>query len=206
MKQLIALAFILVLLSPTMAMAKGGGGGGRSSGGSRSFSSGSRSYSSPKPSAPKPSAPAKPSTPKPAAPVKPAGPSKTPTKSTPTVTKTAPVKPGYSAKGNVVGAGYQPAFRGGYTAPAGSVVYYRQNSLLDWLPLYFILTNDSHRDAIVETPGKDGAATTTTAVKEEGTDSMYVINWIITVLFFLGVFGFLVWLINKLTYKPTRYV
>lgn len=100
----------------------------------------------------------------------------------------------------MVSPGYQPRFQG-YSAPAGSVVYYPQSSALDWLPLYFILTHDAHRDVVVEVPGENGAATTTKVVEEEGVDTMYVINWIVTILFGLGLIALAMWLVNKFTNK-----
>lgn len=195
MKKLLAtllLSALVVVAVPTDTFAKGGGGGGRSSGGARSSSFKS---SASKPSAAKPAA-AKPS--KPAAPkisTKPSGTTQTKTASAKTVSGKK-----YAGKGYVVGDGYQPKFRGGYTAPAGSVVYYRQNSLLDYLPLYFIMTHGSHREAIVQTPdGKEEV------VKEEGTDGMYIFNWLITILLGAGLIGGVVYLINKAT-KKNRYV
>lgn len=210
---LTGLSFVLVLISPLTADAKGGGGGGHSSGGSHSSVSRSSAPSS-RPSAPssKPSTPApKPSTPatKPAAP-KPPAPSKAPTATTPKVTAAAPKTVNgktYSKTGNVVGAGYQPRFRGGVVPSAGSVVYYQtSNDWMMWIPLLYLMNNDSHRDAVVETPGQNGAATTTQVVQEEGTDSMYVWNWIITIVAGLGLAALIVWAVNYFTTKKKSYV
>lgn len=188
---------VALLCSPAVSLAKGGGGG-RSSGGSRS----SPSRSAPKPSTPKPSTP-KPSTPKPSTP-KPAPKPNLSKPSTATQVKTSATAKTvngktYSKKGYVVDEKYKPTFRGGYVAPAGSTVYY-QSSMWDWFPIYYLMTHDSHRSAVVQQPdGKEEV------VKEEGTDSMYVINWIIVILLGLGLIALVVYLINKRTLR-NKYV
>jgi hypothetical protein len=96
--------------------------------------------------------------------------------------------------GKVVDDKYQPKFKNGYVAPSGSVVYYPQSSMLDWLPFYLIMTNQSHREVVVQSP--DGKKET---VKEEGVDTMYVINWIVSILLCIGLIGAVVWFINKKT-------
>lgn len=193
MKHLIALLIAVIILSPGIALAKGGG----------FHSSGSRSFSASRSATPVRTSTAKPTTVKPVTPTKPTVATK-PTTTTPKVSKATPtIKNGktFSSTGSVVGAGYQPRFRGGIVPPSGSVVYYRDNSFLDYLPLYYILFHDAHRDAIVETPGQNGAPTTTQVMQEEGIDTMYVWNWVFTILVGLGLIGFVVWLINKATKK-----
>jgi hypothetical protein len=60
--------------------------------------------------------------------------------------------------------------------------------------MYYILTHNSQRDAVVVAPdGKEEV------VKEEGTDSMYVINWILTILLVGGAGFGIIYLINKFT-------
>lgn len=207
MKKILNVLVIVTLVfsvSPGVLEAKGGGGrsGGFSSG-SRSASSFSKSANSSKPSAPKPAAPTpKPTVPKPPAPKPP--PSK-PSVETPKVTKASPVTVNgkkYSKTGNVVGEGYQPRFRGGYVPPAGSTVYYRDsNDWMMWIPILYLLHNDAHRDAVVETktPVGDGTESVVTQqiVQDEAVDTMYVINWIITILFGLGLIALAMWLVNK---------
>lgn len=96
------------------------------------------------------------------------------------------------SQGNVVGENYQPKFSGGYTPPPGSVVYYRQNSFLDYLPWIFLFTMDSHKEVVVQTP--DGKEETH---KEEGIDTMYVINWIVSILLVFGLIALIMALINR---------
>ena len=210
MKKIISALVLTVMIlgaGSTPVLAKGGGGGGgHSSGGGRggaSFSSGSRSVSPSRPStaSPRPTPAPRPAAPKPI----PTKPSATTPKVTATTAKTVGGKT-YSKTGSVVGAGYQPRFRGGYVPPTGSVVYY-QNSGSDWMtwiPLMYLLSHDSHRSAVVESPATttDGKATTTTQVfKEEGVDKMYVLNWIVTILIGAGIIGGAVYLVNKATSK-----
>lgn len=103
----------------------------------------------------------------------------------------------FSKTGSVVDSTYRPKFSGGYTPPAGSVVYYRQNTWLDYLPLYFILFHGQHREAVVVEKGVNGAPDTEKVVKEEGVDTMYVINWAVTILFGLGLIALVYWLISR---------
>lgn len=195
MKILGLLIIGFVLFSP-VAHAKGGGGGHSSGHVSTSHIS-SRPSTPSRPSAPRPSVAPKPPAPKPI--------STKPTAATPKVTKATPTTVAgktYAKTGNVVGAGYQPKFKG-VTPPAGSVVYYRESSFWDWFPMYYILTHDDHRDAVVQTSTTTptGVKTTSTPVKEEGVDTMYVINWILTILIGLGLIAGIMWLINKSSKK-----
>ena len=192
MKKLIIGFFVLFLtLSASAVYAKGGGGGGRAGGfsGARA-SSPSRSVSTPRTTttAPRTTTP-KVTTPKVS--TRPSSATKTVTAAKP---KTVAGKT-YSTKGNVVDSNYQPKFNG-YTAPIGSTVYYRQSSMLDWLPFYLILSNQQHREAVVTQPdGKEQV------VKEEGIDTMYVINWIVTILLVVGIIALIVWFVNNRTNK-----
>lgn len=170
------------------------GGGGRGGGGARS--------SSVRSSTPRASATPKISTPKtPKAPSI----SKTPSKSTVKVTAPVAKKVGgktFSKKGSVVDATYQPKFNGGYTPPIGSTVYYRQSSALDWLPFYLILNSqNAHREAIVTEPSKDGQPAVEKVVKEEGLDTMYIVNWVMSILVIIGFIWLVVYIINKKTNK-----
>lgn len=192
MKKILIATLILILglsiASPVFAKG-GGGGGGHSSGGSRASSV--RSVSASKPTVSKPAI-AKPSTPaKSTVSTKPSSTTKTTTASTAVKSSTGKTM---SKKGAVVDDNYKPTFRGGYVAPAGSVVYYRESSIMDWLPFYLIMTSQSHREAVVQTP--DGKQQT---VKEEGVDTMYVINWIVSLLLIGGLIVLIVWFVNKKT-------
>lgn len=192
MKKIAIIVLSSILLFPSLSIAKGSVSVGRSSGSIRS-SSVSAKVSTQRPiSTPKPAVITKPV-------VKP-----TVVKSTQQIKSSNGKK--MSTSGKVIDSNYQPKFVGGYTAPIGSVVYYRESSVLDYLPLYLILTSNSHRDAVVVTPqstSTDGRIipSTTTTVKEDGIDTMYVINWIVTILFFGGIIALALWFINKKTLK-----
>lgn len=203
MKKILA-AIIIGLFTASTAVphdvfAKGGGGGGGGSGGSRSSSSSSKSSSKSKSST---SSSANPSTPsKPSVSAKPGS-------STKTVNSAKPVTANgktFSSKGSVVDDSYKPRFNGGYTPPNGSTVYYRDtsSSLMNWLPFYMIWSSDNaHREAVVMEPSKDGQPANQKVVKEEGTDGMYIWNWIISILVILGLIGLIVWFVNR---RTTRY-
>jgi hypothetical protein len=197
----ISILLVSVFLIPHSVSAKGGGARGGSA----------------RPAA-RPSTPTVKTTPTPVAkpsPVTaPAAPKVTPPKapsvkpSTATKTVTSPSKKTvgsktYSNKGYVVDKDFAPKFRGGYTAPVGSTVYYRDSGIMDWLPFYLIMSNQQHREAVVSTPGENGAAATEKVVQEEGTDPMYILNWVITILFLGGVIAGIAYLINKRSSKPS---
>ncbi len=199
MKTLASILLIaFVFAGPIVVEAKGGGGGGHASSGGRSFSSGRTVSTATTRTAPVAKAPTAP---------KPAPTPTKPTATTPKVTKTTQTTVAgktYAKTGNVVGTGYQPKFQGGVTPPAGSVVYYRQSSLLDWFPIWYILSHDSHRDAVVQSTATstDGTVKTTeTPVQEEGVDTMYVVNWLLTILIGVGLIAGTMWLINKYSKK-----
>lgn len=176
-KLLVALGiFVLVLMPASDAFAKGGGG--RSGGGARS----SVSRSS-----------------------KPA--------SKPAVTKTQTVKPQptikestkpvvsssgkkMSGKGTVVDDNYKPKFKSGFVPPNGATVYYPQRDFMDYLPWIFLFTQDSHREVVVQTTGENGEVKEETQ-QEEGIDTMYVINWIVSILLLFGLVYLIMRLISK---------
>jgi len=209
MKNTLLTVLFIALLVPSLTLAKGGRSGGGYSGGRSSFSS-SRSYSSTRSVSTRPSvnttrttttAPTKATTVAKTTTAKP-----TPKVSTKPTSSTAKVvsKPKtvagktFKGTGNVVGADYQPKFNG-YTAPVGSTVYYRESSALDWLPFYMIMNSSSHREALVTEPAKDGQPAVEKVVKEEGVDTMYVWNWIFSILFTGGIIALIVWFVNKKT-------
>lgn len=190
-KKILVLILVLLVSASMFGDVHAKGGGGRS-GGARSSgarSSGSKSVSTGKSASTKTTA--APKVPKPS--TRPSATTQTKTTSPKTIGGKT-----YSGKGSVVDSNYQPKFSGGYSAPAGSVVYYRQNSFLDYLPLWYIMSHDSHKEAVVQTP--DGKEQT---VKEEGTDGMYVFNWILTILVGLGLIAGIVYLINKFTTRKS---
>ena len=206
---------ILAFAPVAEAMAKGGsrGGGGRSSGSSRS--SGSRS-STPKSSTPKSSTPSKPSTQsKPSTPAKPKSNSKSTSsknvkpgstvktsdgKDVKTSTK-APSNSKYKSQAGVTGVdGYSPRFNNGYTAPAGSVVYYPQRSFIDYLPwIYLFSANSPANDSatVVQPDGKEVVA----KPEPEGVDGLAVVNWIVLILLGGGLIVLVIYLVNRFTSK-----
>lgn len=168
-----------------ITVAKGSSGG--RSGGSSSKSSGSSksSSSSSKTTAPQKSTPSR----SPSANTKVVTDAKKPSAAT---TKGKP----YSSKGNVIDGNYQPRFQGGYTAPAGSVVYYRDHSFIDYLPWIYLFSQDSPRNdqaVIVQPDGKEVAA----QPEPEGVDGLLILNWIILLVIALGLIAGVVWGVYK---------
>jgi hypothetical protein len=101
----------------------------------------------------------------------------------------------YSKTGNVVDKNYKPTFKGGYTPPVGSTVYYRESSSAwDWFPMYYIMTHNGNQQAVVQQP--NGQQKT---VEQEGGDDMYIWNWIFSILIILGAIGLTVYFVNKAT-------
>lgn len=175
----------------TEIFARGGGGGGHASSGGRASSArSSSSKSSSKASASKPSYGK--STAKPGAKIKVGG----------KTVKTSTAKPANKTftneKGIIGDNGYKPHFTG-YTAPAGSVVYYPHHSATDYFFWAYIFSNSSpHNDqAVVVQP--DGRQVQ--AQPQKGVDGMLIFNWIVLVLVALAVIGGIVWLVNKMTRK-----
>lgn len=185
---------MLLILLPGICAAKGASVGG----GARSFSAPRSSVSAPRTTTPKVSAP-KTTTPKVSSP-KVSAPETTSVKSATKSTAPKPASVKGKSTGYVVDKNYTPRFRGGYSAPAGSVVYYQDNSFLEYMMFWHILNSDNvHKEATVITPdGKEQK------VKEEGVDSMYIFNWIIFILLAAGLVGLAIYLVNRYTNKEYR--
>jgi hypothetical protein len=205
MKKLIIIGLAIVmglLILPNLAYAKGSSGGGRSSGGSRSSTSSRTSTST--------------STTKSTS-----GTSTTTTNKSNTRTATSSTtKPGskvtaggktvqtsakkptnskYTKQAGITGVdGYSPRFRNGYSAPAGSVVYYPQHSFIDYLPWIYLFSQSSPANdsaTIVQPDGKEVVA----QPEPEGVDGMAVFNWIILILLGVGLIAGVIYLVNKWT-------
>jgi len=101
-----------------------------------------------------------------------------------------------SGAGTVVDSNNRPTFRGGYQPPVGSTVYYPQRDFMDYLPWIFLFTQSQHREVVVETTGEDGQVKQETHT-EEGTDTMYIINWIVSILLLGGLVYLVMRLLNK---------
>lgn len=171
-KILVALGvFMLVIMPASDAFAKGGGGRG---GGARSSVS-------------RPSKPAEVKTQT----VKPQPVIKESTK--PVVSKTGKKMNG---KGTVVDDNYKPKFKGGYVPPNGATVYYPQRDFMDYLPWIFLFSQDSHREVVVQTTGENGEVKEETQI-EEGVDTMYVINWIVSILLLGGLIYLIMGMFKK---------
>lgn len=184
-----------------------GASGGRSSGGARSTpkSSTSKPKAAPKSSSPAPAKPApKAADTKKSAPVaKKAKPSAKPTAAAKVTTATKPkavtsaTSKNYSNTGYRVGEGYQPRFREGYSAPAGSVVYYPQHSALDYLPWIYLFSQSSpsHDQAAIVQPNGQQVM----AEPQKGMDGMAIFNWFLIIVFAVAIIGGIMWLVNKKT-------
>jgi cobalamin biosynthesis Mg chelatase CobN len=179
------------------------GGGARSSGGVRSTTSRSTSTSR---STTRSSSTSKTST-KPAAPktgtskAKPGSTIKTASGQTIKSSTKKPANAKYASSKGIVGDnGYTPRFTNGYSAPAGSVVYYPQHSALDYLPWIYLFSSQSptHDQAVVVQPdGKEVQAKPVAG----GTDGMMIFNWIVLILIVAAICAGIVYLVNKLTKK-----
>lgn len=188
-----------------------GSSGGRSSSSSRSSSSKSSSSgksssssksTTPSP-APKPTPPPAPKTGKstasPGSTVKTAD-GKTVTSST---TKPSNIKNARST-GVVGDNGYAPKFKNGYTAPPGSVVYYQQHSMLDYLPWIYLFSvmGDSPRNdqaTVVQPDNKQ----VTVPPEKGGLDGLFILNWILLIIIIGALIVGIVYLVNKIT-KTTK--
>lgn len=107
----------------------------------------------------------------------------------------------YKNQAGVVGDnGYTPRFTNGYSAPAGSVVYYPQHSFVDYLPWVYLfsLGGDSPQDDKVTTVQPDGKQVVAEPV-QEGVDGLAVFNWILLVVIVIAAIGGIVYGVNKLT-------
>lgn len=171
-------------------LAKGGGGGRGGGGGARgstSKSSGSSSKSAP--SQPKPGK----STATPGSKVKAAD---------GTEIQSSAKKPSNTkfntSKGIVGDNGYTPRFNNGYSAPPGSVVYYPQHSMFDYLPWVYLFSQDSPaKDSatIVQPDGKEVQAQPV----QEGTDGLAVLNWFLLIVMALAIIGGVMYGVYKWT-------
>lgn len=179
-KILVALGiFMLVVMPASDAFAKGGGGRGGGGGARSSVSRSSASKPASKPTE------VKTQTVKPQPVIK---------ESTKPVVSSSGKK--MSGKGTVVDDNYKPKFKSGYVPPNGATVYYPQRDFMDYLPWIFLFTQDSHREVVVQTTGENGEVKEETQ-QEEGIDTMYVVNWVVSILLLFG----LVYLIMKLISK-----
>lgn len=177
--------------------AKGGGGFRSSSKPSTSSSKSttSKSSTSSKPAAPKTSTKAGTSKAKPGSTIKTAD-GKT--------VKSSASKPNnskYSQSKGVVGDnGYQPRFTGGYRAPAGSVVYYPDHSLTDYLLIWYIFGHNSPREdqaTVVQPDNRQVIA----KPERGGLDGMLILNWFLLIIIAIAAIWGIVWGVNKLTNK-----
>lgn len=112
----------------------------------------------------------------------------------------------YTRASGIVGDhGYSPRFTNGYSAPAGSVIYYQDHSALDYLPWVYLFSQNSspapsqQTVTVVQPDGKQ--------VQEKpaagGVDGLAILNWVILIILIIGVIGGLVWFVNKKTSKKT---
>ena len=188
-KAIIVAAMALVLIVPSVVLAKGG-----FSGGGRGFSS-SRSYSAPKTTTTRSTTTTRTTAPA--------------VRSTaPTVRTTAPASKSLFGGSVKTSSTYKPVFSRGYTPPTGSTVIYQSTPWYQYLPLWYLLTHDSTRDVTVKEPAtKDASGKEvpgkTVKTQEQGTDGMYIFNWIITILLVCGMIGGIVYLVNQKTSTPS---
>lgn len=218
-KVAVVLLTLAVFVLTPVAEAKGGGGGGHaSSGGHSSFSSSSKSSSSSSSKSSSSSSSKTSSgstTSKPAAPksnakttssssVKPGSTVKTSDGKTVKTSTTKPTNSKYTKQAGVTGVdGYSPRFTNGYSAPAGSVVYYRDTSFFDYLPWIYLFSHNNpatpagQTATIVQPDGKQVQA----KPEAGGTDGLAIFNWIILILLAAGSIALVIWLVNKYTTK-----
>ncbi len=155
--------------------ARGGGGASRSTGGSKSTgskSSGSSGTGSTKSS---------PST------------SKYSAKTTTTAKK--PSSGRYSSEGRIIDDTYRPNFSSGYVPPSGSVVYYPQSSFIDYLPWYYLFTQNNANSAdrtVVEPSGKEMKV-----AESRDFDGLVIVEWIFLLAIVAAVIGLLWWVFRK---------
>ena len=104
----------------------------------------------------------------------------------------------YSNQGNVVGGDYAPRFGGGYSPPAGSVVYYRETGFMDYLPWIYLFSHDNaqQQQAVVVQP--DGKQV---AVKEDTDTGMVIFEWVMLIAIIAIVIGGIVFAAKKLQEK-----
>lgn len=199
---------------PTTIVARGGGGGHASS--HSSFHSAPSHASAPRASAPKATPKATPkSTTTPKTTTKTTAP-KTATKTTAKPKTTAQKLTSTGAKGKAATTKPKQTTLNGhklsqpqtvthqhfhnYSAPAGSVVYYQQSSMLDYLPwIYLFSQNNSPNNpqAVVVQP--DGKQVTTQ--QQGGVNGIVILDWVVLALVAAGLIAGAVYLVNKATSK-----
>jgi hypothetical protein len=105
----------------------------------------------------------------------------------------------YSSEAGVSGVdGYNPRFNNGYSAPAGSVVYYPQHSFIDYLPWIYLFSHNSpsnDKATVVQPDGKQVEAQPV----QEGVDGMAIFNWFLLIVLGLGLIAGIIYLVNKFT-------
>lgn len=197
-KILIAIALAVLILPPAVAEAKYRSGGFSSS---RSYSS-TRSSTSTRSGTTTKTSPTRPanygtSTKRPGSSVKVGG------KTIKSSTK-KPSNGKYRDSRGIVGDnGYSPRFSNGYSAPAGSVVYYPQHSFIDYLPWIYLFAATSPQNdkaAVVQPDGKEVIAEPV----KEGVDGLAVVNWMVLIALVLGGIAGIVWLVNRFTSGGSR--
>lgn len=197
------LVSVLALAPAVVVQAKGGSsGGGRSGGFSSSRSSStsrSSSSSSSRSSSSTSSKPTSSSRSTSSSTTKPGSTVKTSSGKSVKTSSKKPTNGRYKNQAGITGVdGYSPRFTNGYAAPAGSVVYYPQHSMLDYLPWIYLFSQSSPANdsaTIVQPDGKEVVA----KPEPEGTDGLAVLNWIILILLGVGAVAGVVYLVNKFT-------
>jgi len=112
----------------------------------------------------------------------------------------APSKP--ASQAGIAGVdGYTPRFTNGYTAPAGSVVYYPQHSALDYLPWVYLFSQNSPTNDSAMTVEPTGREVVAQPI-QEGVDGLAVFNWILLIVIVVSAIGGIIWGVNKITAKP----
>lgn len=110
-----------------------------------------------------------------------------------------PTKNNVNQQAGITGVdGYTPRFTNGYSAPAGSVVYYPQHSFIDYLPWIYLFSQDSpakDQATIVQPNGKEVAAQPV----QEGVDGLAVFNWLLLIVMVIAVIGGIIYGVNRLT-------
>jgi hypothetical protein len=108
-----------------------------------------------------------------------------------------------TSKGVVGDNGYKPKFTNGYSAPAGSVVYYRDNNFSDYMFWAYLFNSnnaarpENQQATVVQPDGKE----VITKPEPQGVDGLMVFNWIVFILVVTAILGGIIWLVNKLTSK-----
>jgi len=206
-KIILTIMALTIALAPATVFAKGGGGRGGVSSSRSSYSSRSStsSRSTSRSSTPtKPSKPSSTSRNTSSSKIKPGSKVTVGDKSITTSTK-KPSNGKYTSQAGITGVdGYTPRFSNGYSAPAGSVVYYPQHSALDYLPWIYLFSQNSPANdsaTIVQPDGKEVVA----KPEPEGADGLAVLNWFILILLGIGAIVLVMYLITKFTSGKPSY-